>query len=61
VNCIAPGLIRTDSRARWLKIRRLSRPRSTTPLKRVGEADDIAGAALFLAPPQDDSYRQTIW
>ena len=50
VNCIAPGLIKTDfAKALWedpelLKIRTL-----TTPLRRIGEPDEIAGAAIFLA------------
>jgi NAD(P)-dependent dehydrogenase (short-subunit alcohol dehydrogenase family) len=50
VNCIAPGLIRTDfsraivddpdSRDHYLR---------NTPLRRLGEPDDIAGCAVFLA------------
>ncbi len=50
VNCIAPGLIRTDfARALVENQETLKAVLATTPLKRVGEADDIAGAALFLA------------
>ena len=50
VNCIAPGLIRTDfARALVENQETLKAALATTPLKRVGEADDIAGAALFLA------------
>jgi len=50
VNCIAPGLIRTDfSRALVENQETFKAALATTPLKRVGEADDIAGAALFLA------------
>ena len=51
-NAIAPGLIRTDfARALWedpVKEKRRSRD---TPLKRIGEPDEIAGAAVFLASP----------
>ncbi|HEY8060210.1 MAG TPA: SDR family oxidoreductase, partial [Acidimicrobiales bacterium] len=48
VNAIAPGLVRTDfARALWeaheeALARRL-------PTKRLGEPEDVAGAALFLA------------
>ncbi|WP_158915576.1 SDR family NAD(P)-dependent oxidoreductase [Caulobacter sp. S45] len=50
VNCIAPGLIRTDfARALWENPATLKAATSTTPLKRIGEPDEIAGAAIFLA------------
>ncbi|MGE0310727.1 MAG: SDR family NAD(P)-dependent oxidoreductase [Lautropia sp.] len=50
VNCIAPGLIRTDfARALWEDPENLKRRTDTTPLRRIGEPDEIAGAAVFLA------------
>lgn len=50
INCIAPGLIRTDfSRALWEDEDTLRRALVDTPLGRMGEPDDIAGTALFLA------------
>ena len=50
VNCIAPGLIRTDfARALWEDPEALKLRTSTTPLRRIGEPDEIAGAAIFLA------------
>ncbi|WP_257555969.1 SDR family NAD(P)-dependent oxidoreductase [Sphingobium sp. CFD-2] len=50
VNCIAPGLIRTDfSRALWEDPVTLSEALKSTPLGRIGEPDDIAGATSFLA------------
>ena len=50
VNCIAPGLIKTDfARALWEDPEMLKRRTSTTPLRRIGEPDEIAGAAIFLA------------
>ena len=50
VNCIAPGLIRTDfARALWENPDNLRRSTSRTPLGRVGEPDEIAGAAILLA------------
>jgi NAD(P)-dependent dehydrogenase (short-subunit alcohol dehydrogenase family) len=50
VNCIAPGLIRTDfSRALWEDEKNLAVALSGTPMARMGEPEDIAGAAVFLA------------
>jgi NAD(P)-dependent dehydrogenase (short-subunit alcohol dehydrogenase family) len=50
VNCIAPGLVRTDmARALWEDEAMLRRRTSTTALHRIGEVDEIAGAAVFLA------------
>ncbi len=50
VNCIAPGLVRTDfARALWENPETLKRATSTAPLGRIGEPDEIAGAAVFLA------------
>lgn len=50
VNCIAPGLIRTDfARALWENPDTLAKATSTAPLRRIGEPDEIAGAAVFLA------------
>lgn len=49
-NCIAPGLIRTDfARALWEDPARERRRARSTPLQRLGEADDIAGPAVMLA------------
>lgn len=50
VNCIAPGLVRTDfARALWENPEMLAKSEAMTPLRRIGEPDDIAGAAVFLA------------
>ncbi|MDO9712047.1 SDR family NAD(P)-dependent oxidoreductase [Paracraurococcus lichenis] len=52
VNCIAPGLIRTDfARALWEDPVNYKKRTRDTPLKRIGEPDEIAGAAVFLASP----------
>jgi NAD(P)-dependent dehydrogenase (short-subunit alcohol dehydrogenase family) len=52
VNCIAPGLIRTDfARALWENPDNLKVYNERTPLARIGEPDEIAGAAVFLASP----------
>jgi NAD(P)-dependent dehydrogenase (short-subunit alcohol dehydrogenase family) len=49
VNCIAPGLVKTDfARALWDTPEGEKRASSGTPLRRLGEPDDIAGAAVFL-------------
>lgn len=56
VNCIAPGLIKTDfARALWENADILKERMSTTPMRRIGEPDEIAGAAVFLAS-QAGSY-----
>ena len=50
VNCIAPGLIRTDfARALWENPDTLEHYTRTTPLRRIGEPDEIAGVAVLLA------------
>jgi NAD(P)-dependent dehydrogenase (short-subunit alcohol dehydrogenase family) len=50
INCIAPGLVRTDfARALWENPDNLRRSTSRTPLGRIGEPDEIAGAAIMLA------------
>jgi NAD(P)-dependent dehydrogenase (short-subunit alcohol dehydrogenase family) len=51
-NCIAPGLVRTDfAKALWENPEIYKRTVETYPLKRIGEPDEIAGAAVFLAGP----------
>jgi len=50
VNCIAPGLVKTDfARALWEDPETLARYESQTPLRRIGQPDDIGGIAVFLA------------
>lgn len=49
VNCVAPGLIKTDfAKALWEDEERLKQRCATTPLRRIGEPDEIAGAVAFL-------------
>jgi NAD(P)-dependent dehydrogenase (short-subunit alcohol dehydrogenase family) len=51
-NCILPGLIKTYfAKALWENPETLARTTSTSALKRIGEPDEIAGAAVFLASP----------
>jgi NAD(P)-dependent dehydrogenase (short-subunit alcohol dehydrogenase family) len=50
VNCIAPGLIRTDfARALYEDPARKAAAEARFPLRRLGEPDDIGGIAVMLA------------
>jgi len=50
VNCIAPGLVKTDfARALWEDPERQKAANRSVPLRRVGEPEDIAGGVVFLA------------
>jgi NAD(P)-dependent dehydrogenase (short-subunit alcohol dehydrogenase family) len=49
-NAIAPGLVRTDfARALWENPVLYRKRTKDTPLQRIAEPDEIAGAAVFLA------------
>lgn len=50
VNCVAPGLVKTDfAKALWEDEARLAQRTSTTPLRRIGEPHEIAPVVAFLA------------
>lgn len=50
INAIAPGVIRTDfARALWEDPEAEAALRRATPLGRIGEPEEIAGTAVFLA------------
>tara|TARA_R110000782_G_scaffold117364_4_gene207780 strand:+ start:99187 stop:99963 length:777 start_codon:yes stop_codon:yes gene_type:complete len=50
INAIAPGVIRTDfARALWEDPAAEARLKNSTPLGRIGEPDEVAGTAVFLA------------
>ena len=50
VNCIAPGLIKTDfAKALWDNPEILAMSTSNAPLRRIGIPDEIAGMAVLLA------------
>ena len=50
VNCICPGLVRTDfARALWENPDILKQATAGSSLKRIGDPDEIAGMAVFLA------------
>ncbi|HJW78745.1 MAG TPA: SDR family oxidoreductase [Beijerinckiaceae bacterium] len=52
VNCIAPGLVKTDfARALWEDEKALERRNRATPLRRIGAPDEIGGVVAFLASP----------
>ncbi len=50
VNCIAPGLVQTDfARALWEDPERLAKRNVETPLRRIGQPNEIGPVAAFLA------------
>ena len=52
VNCIAPGLVKTDfAKALWENPDTLKAVTRGTPLRRIGLPHEIAGAAVYLASP----------
>ena len=52
VNCIAPGIIRTAfSRALWEDPAVEAHVTQKSPLRRLGEPDEVAGIAVMLAAP----------
>lgn len=49
-NCIAPGLIQTEfARALWENPKMRAKVETEVPMQRLGQPDDIAGVASFLA------------
>ena len=52
VNAISPGLVRTDfARALWENPDILKARTANDPLRRIGEPEEIAGIAVYLASP----------
>lgn len=51
INCIAPGATRTHALASVMTPEIESKMLEHTPIKRLGEISDIAGAALYFASP----------
>jgi NAD(P)-dependent dehydrogenase (short-subunit alcohol dehydrogenase family) len=57
VNAICPGLIKTDfAAALWDNPEGERRANEATPLRRLGEADDLKGLAVFLASDAASGY-----
>jgi NAD(P)-dependent dehydrogenase (short-subunit alcohol dehydrogenase family) len=52
VNCVAPGLVKTDfARALWENPSALEFRNRRTPLRRIGEPQEIGAVVAFLASP----------
>jgi len=57
VNAICPGLIKTDfASALWDNPDAAKRANEATPLRRLGEAEDLKGLAVFLAAEGASGY-----
>jgi gluconate 5-dehydrogenase len=55
VNAIAPGFVRTELNAKlWENPTMLNWVKERTPARRLGERDDLIGAAIFLASAASD-------
>jgi NAD(P)-dependent dehydrogenase (short-subunit alcohol dehydrogenase family) len=52
VNAVAPGLIDTEIHARGGRPERVARITPTIPMERIGTADEVAAAVLWLLSPQ---------
>jgi 3-oxoacyl-[acyl-carrier protein] reductase len=52
VNAVSPGAVDTDMNAHWLRESEARRAMAQSiPLRRIGQADDIADVTGFLAGP----------
>ncbi len=52
INGIAPGLVKTDfAKALWENPEARAATEKALPMRRIGEPEDIAGAAVYLASP----------
>jgi 3-oxoacyl-[acyl-carrier protein] reductase len=56
VNAVAPGTIMTRFHEVYSSPEKLERTRQAIPLRRLGAADDCAGAFLYLASPRLGNY-----
>lgn len=56
VNAISPGTIDTAFHEQFSSVTKLEKTREGIPLKRLGHADDCAGAALYLACERLSGY-----
>jgi NAD(P)-dependent dehydrogenase (short-subunit alcohol dehydrogenase family) len=62
INAVAPGLVETKFAGALLQNRdAVTRMESTTPVRRIGQPDDIAGLALFLASDASNFVTGQTW